>query len=350
MKPKNPPALVDCFGWPLPPPDENEKLTNLVERVKAANVQLESRAVSGDVEAMREFESQLAQMGRKYLHLLSARSKFSGTSFNGQSVIEQLLETADDTIECLGWVAKNRSRACERFAENRLTWPGFISSLPSIEKKSQALKDHLPLGRKYNHYHSKTVADKLFKAARWIIKYVSDGDDWRAMFCFGPFEWLERDEYRQAMMMFRQRLGPLTRSNWAKWKPVFARCSTLIYGPPRERWKLVPDSPMPMKLRRKYSVLTVTSYKDDLWIAIRLGVTNEWFQHYVATHKITLEEKAKLQIDVQHYAEQNPHPCLMDIEPDDTLKGIQRRVEDRDGGWGDYKAALLRKCKNLLPA
>jgi hypothetical protein len=189
----------------------------------------------------------------------------------------------------------------------------------------------------------------VFRAAEWIIKYLDGDDDWKAQLCFVPFKWRERDEYRTAMLNFRQKLGPLTKGNWSNWEPVFKRCITLFYGPSRERWKLIPDSPMPKKYCRKYSILKPETYKDDFYIAIRVGVTDEWFKRFVATHSLTPAEKADLQMEVQRRAAEEPHSSIMDLPPDDTLKSIAGRVRKRDGGWGDYKEAILRKCKNLLP-
>jgi hypothetical protein len=322
----------------------------LVMQIESALAELSAQAKAGRDNAKGEFERLMEALDSWYQSELRGRAKAGDKSFNHQSSIEKLLWIAGDASECLAWLAKNRSEDCARHAENRLTWPGLISVLKSIEDKSQALKNYLPLGRKKKHYHPKTVADSVFRVAEWVIQYLTDWDDWKAELCFTPFKWRDRDEYRKSVATFRQKIGPMTKGNWSKWKPVFERCITLFYGPSRERWKLIPDLPMPKKYCRKYGVLKPETYKDDLYIAIRVGVTDEWFKRFVATHSLTPAEKADWQKEVQRQAAAEPHPSIMDIPPDDTLKDIAARAKKSGGKWSRYKEAILCKCKNLLPA
>lgn len=362
MKPKEPATLVDCFGFQLPPPDGSKKLPDLVTRVESSISQLESRAVSGDVNATREFERLLSAYGAKHQHFLRERAKAGDKSFHGGSTIAELLWLADDTINCLAWIAKNRSEECVRHARARKTWPAFISFLRSAEAKSQTLKEHLKKnvqwGQKFSHYKPNTETDKLFRAAEFIIKYVNGETDydWRLFIVFAPFikglEWMKRDECHAAINKFRDEQGAIAQSNWQKWKPVFEQCITFHYARSNKRWKLIPDSPTPKRFRLKYKSQTPKTWKAfflDADHAARLGVANEWLEYCFSKYKFTPVQRAELQAKVKAAVSREPRPSIMDIEPDNALKLCELRAEKRDGGWGDYKAALLNKCKRLLP-
>ncbi len=346
--------LVDYFGWPLPQPNSRISTRVLVTRIQAVFAQLESRAITGDKEAMREFERLLSVFGKKHQHLLRERAKEGDKSFHGGSSIIELIWTAEDAAECLAWLAKNRPKDCERHAANRLSWPGLISYLPSIERKSQELKRLIPLGRNFKHYdRRRTQADSLFRAAQFVIKYVSrnGGDSYSGIY-YAPFIdgvlWMKSPERHEAINAFGAKQGALTRDNWQKWKPVLSRVVTFYYGPSWERWKLMPDLPLPQSMLRQLgkSGFQFKTYK-DICPAQQLGVLNEWREHLSKSHKLTKADKADIQKWIN--AIKNERPCIMDIEPDDTLKNLHARVARRDGGWGDFKNEILNRCKRLLP-
>jgi len=365
MKPKDHVTLVDCFGWPLPPPNGNIKLKDLVERIKTAVAQLESRAISGDSETMREFEQLLSVFGDKHQHFLRDRAKAGDKSFHGQSSIEKLLWTADDTAECLAWLAKNHSIDCERHAECRLNWPGFISLLPSIESKSQALKACIPLGRKFEHYNKKrTQADMLFRIARYAISYFSDHPSFNSYssFYFTPdikdVEWMKRQDAHEAIKKHCARLGAISRDNWPNWKPIFARFITLHYGPSHERWKLIPDTPMPQELKLAESKrkigrpdLEPKSWKDNLYIARKFGTAAEWYGQFGKALELTPTERDELKKEIEQFAAGKAESCVnvMDIEGDASLVRLRKRANSRNAKWGDYKNEILRRCQHLLP-
>jgi hypothetical protein len=187
---KTPSENVDCFGFPLPAVNTRIKLARIVADVKTTLGQLEARAMSGDAEALKEFDRLLAVYGSKHQHLLRERAKDGDKTFNGSHSIQELLWLADDTISCLGWLAKNKSADCVWYAERRMNWPGFISVLPDIEKKSQAIKACIPLGKKFRHYNkNRTQADILFQIARFVISLFSEKPsvDSYSSFYFAPF-------------------------------------------------------------------------------------------------------------------------------------------------------------------
>ena len=353
MKPKKLAAPVDSFGWPLPKPNFRIKPNVLSERIRTIFKQLESRGLSGDSEAMNEFEHLLSLYGMTHQHLLRERAKDGDKLFDGSLSIQELLWLADDTIECLGWLAKKRSKDCEYYAERRLNWPGFISVLASINRKSKEVINYIPLGKKFNHYNrKKTEADILFQVARFAIAYASKPDDSFSGIYFAPFIegvlWMKRPERDEALKKFASQQGPLTQANWDKWKPVLTRVITLYYGPSWERWKMIPDSPIPaiyLKRERK-SKLRLKTYR-DMCPAEIFGVMKEWGEHLSKNNKLTRADSAEIKTWVTR--QNKNRRCIMDIEPDEALKKIHARVALRDGGWGDFKSEILNRCKRLLP-
>jgi hypothetical protein len=333
----------------------------LVIQIESALAELSAQAKAGRDKAKDELERLMSALDSWYQNELRERAKAGDKSFHHSSTIAELLWLAGDTIECLAWLAKNRSEDCARHARSRKTWPAFISFLRSTEAKSQALKEHLKKnvqwGQKFSHYKPNTETDKLFRAAEFIIEYVSESDlDWRQFIVFAPFikglEWTNRDDCREAIDKFRQEQGAITQSNWPKWKPVFERCITFHYARSNERWKLIPDSRTPKSLRLKYKSQIPKTWKEfflDADHAARLGIADEWLQYCFATKKLTPVQRDELQAKVKAAALRERHPSIMDIEPDNALKLCALRAADRNGGWGDYKAALLNKCKRLLP-
>lgn len=93
IKSKNPKqkGLVDSFGWPLPKPNFRIKPNMLSERIGTMLKQLESRAISGDSEAMKEFEHLLSLYGDKHQSLLRERAKDGDKLFDSSSSIQELL-------------------------------------------------------------------------------------------------------------------------------------------------------------------------------------------------------------------------------------------------------------------
>jgi hypothetical protein len=334
----------------------------LVKRIESALAELDAQAKAGRDNAKGEFERLMTALGSWYQSELRERAKAGDKSFHGSSSIQELLELADDTIECLGWLAKNRSADCEYYAERRMNWPGFVSILADIESKSQAIKACIPLGRKFEHYSRKrTQADILFRCARFAIDYFTDHPsfDSNAAFYFYPYingvEWMERQVAHKAINDYCKTLGPVAQINWPKWKPVFARFITLQYGPSSERWKLIPDTPMPKKLFQKSEIkskrpeLVPKSWNDCLHIADRFGTTAEWYQEFGKKMPLTPAERIELLSDLKQMAAQSGRRCIMDIPPDASLRRLQKRANSRNGKWGDYKNEILRRCRNLLP-
>jgi len=353
----------ECYrGWPLRYRVTRLKPGQIVKRVESAMAELQMQAKAGDDVAVREFERLLTALGSEYQDLLRERAKAGDKSFHGSSSIQELLDLADDTIECLGWLAKNKSADCEYYAERRMNWPGFVSILADIESKSQAIKACIPLGRKFEHYSRKrTKADILFRCARFAIDYFTDHPslDSNASFYFYPYikgvEWMERERAHKAINDYCKTLGPVTQTNWPKWKPIFARIITLQFGPSSERWKLIPNTPMPKKWLQKSEIkskrpeLVPKSWNDCLHIADRFGTTAEWYQEFGKKLPLTPAERIELQNDLKLMAAGNRRHCVMDIPPDASLARLQKRANERNAKWGDYKNEILRRCRNLLP-
>ena len=128
--------------------------------------------------------------------------------------------------------------------------------LKSIEDKSQALKSYLPLGQKKKHYHPKSVADSVLSAAEWIIKYLATWDDWKAELCLKPSKWRNRDEYRKSVEIFRKKLGSDDKGQLAEVEAGFREMRYILLRAIRERWKLIPDLPMPKKFCRDTEFLS----------------------------------------------------------------------------------------------
>ncbi len=334
----------------------------LVKRIESALAELEAQAKVGRDKAKDEFERLMTALNSKYQTELRERAKAGDKSFHGSSSIQELLWLADDTIECLHWLAKNRSADCEYYAERRMNWPGFVSILADIESKSQAIKACIPLGRKFEHYSRKrTQADILFRCARFAIDYFTDHPsmDGNSSYYFYPdikgVEWMEREKGVKAINDYCAKLGPVTQNNWWQWKPIFARFITLQYGPPSERWKLIPDTPMPKKwyqksvLKSKRPELVPKSWNDCLHIADRFGTTAEWYQEFGKKLPLSPAERTELENDLKQMAARNRKLCIMDVPPDASLARLQRRANERNAKWGDYKNEILRRCQNLLP-
>jgi hypothetical protein len=327
----------------------------LAREIEAAFLEMETQAKAGDEIAAREFERLLWLYHRKYRNELWERAKAGDKSFNSASSIWDLLGETDVAIERLEWLAKNKSEECQWIARQRLTWPAYIGTLSHIEHKGQELKEYLKkyvqFGQDFSHYKPKTDVDILFRAARFIIRNIGGELDWRQLFVFWPFvkgiEWLPREECRNAVKAYIGQIGPMTQSNWSIWKPIFERWATLCFGPAPEVWKLIPDTRRPKRKGMSKSVLC--TWKDDLNMAIRFGTTQEWFDHYTATHRLTDSQKTDLLNDIRRYAAAENRRSIMDVSPDAALSNIARRSTFRQGGWGDYKTALLTKCKRLLP-
>jgi hypothetical protein len=343
--------LVDSMGWPLPKPNFRIKPNVLSERIRTMFKQLESRGISGDSEAMKEFEHLLSLYGDKHQRLLRERAKDGDKLFDGSYSIQELLWLADDTIECLAWLAIHRSKDCEYWAERRLNWPGFISVLASINRQSKAVIDHIPLGKRLPYNRKKTEADSFFRVARFVIDYVSKPSDSFSGVYFAPFIrgvlWMKRPERDQALMKFAAKQGPITQTNWVKWKPVFERVITLYYGPSWEKWKMIPDSPIPSNMFKKCgkSRWKLKTYR-DICPADIFGLWKEFGEHLSRNNKFTPAEMAE--IGTWSNRKQN-RPCIMDVEPDEALNRVKGRAAKRKGGWGDYKNEILNRCKRLLP-
>jgi hypothetical protein len=344
--------LRDCFGWPLPTPNKQDKSKAIAERIKADFAQLEARALSGDLEAVKEFEQLLTVFGDKHQHLLRERAKDGDKTLHGQHSIDALLSFADETIVCLGWLAKNKSADCSFWAKRRLNWPGFISVLASTNRKAKEVVTHIPLGQKYSHYNrKKTETDSLFQAARRVIDYVNrPGDSFSGIY-FAPFvkgvEWMKTAERDEAIKKLAIERGPLTQENWDKWKPIFDRVVTLFYGPSLERWEMMPDSKVPQKIliAANKTRFKLRTYR-DICPADIFGVLEEWGKHLSQNNKLTPAEL----VEIETWGKRKQsRPCIMDIEPDDALKRIKGRVLGRKGGWGDYKSEILNRCRRLLP-
>ena len=334
----------------------------LVKRIESALAELEAQAKIGRDKAKDEFERLMTALDSKYQTELRERAKAGDKSFHGSSSIQELLWLADETIECLGWLAKNKSADCEYYAERRMNWPGFVSILADIESKSQAIKACIPLGRKFAHYNRKrTQADILFSCARFAIDYFTDHPsfDSNASFYFYPYikgvEWMEREKAHKVINDYCKTLGSVTQTDWPKWKPIFARFITLQFGPSQERWKLIPNTPMPKKWfqksvsKSKRPELVPKSWNDCIHIADRFGTTAEWYQEFGKKLTLTLEERAEMQNDLKLMAAQNRKRCIMDVPPDASLARLQKRANERNAKWGDYKNEILRRCHHLLP-
>ncbi len=334
----------------------------LVKRVESALAELETLAKAGDEIAVREFERLLSALGSKHRDMLWQRAKDGDKSLNHFSSIWELLGIADDEIEHLGWLAKHRSKDCERFAVDRLTWPGFISILPSIESKSQALKLCIPLGRDYEHYDKRrTKADAFFRAARFTIKFFKEGGalDSGAGIYYVPWiegvEFMFRPEREQKIKSYLAQLGPMTRGNWPNWKPVFERFITFHYGPSHERWKLMPDSqlpPAPPEIKGKKIVrpdLIAKTYRERFHTSYFWGTLHEWYEHLVNHHQLSAAERAEVKQLVNRHAAGCIHRCIMDIKPDAALQRVHNRAKKRNSGWSEFKNEILNRCERLLP-
>ena len=344
----------ECYrGWPLRYRVTRLKPGQLVKRVESAMAELQMQAKAGDDVAVREFERLLTALGYEYQDLLRERAKAGDKSFHGSSSIQELLWLADDTIECLAWLAKHRSEDCECHAERRLNWPGFISVLASINRKSKEVIEHIPLGRKFDHYNRrKTEADSLFRVARFAISYVTERQDSFSGIYYAPFIkdvlWMKCPERDEAIKKFAAEQGPLTRANWDKRKPVLERVITLYYGPSVERWEMIPDLPIPKSVLNKCgkSRLKLKTYR-DICPAEIFGIMKEWGEHLCRNNKFTPDELAEIR--TWSNRQNTDRPCIMDVAPDIALKNIKGRAAKRKGGWGDYKGEILNRCKRLLP-
>jgi hypothetical protein len=336
-----------------------KKSEKLVKQIEFALAELESQGKAGDAASKDQHERLLAVISTKYQDTLWERAKI-GKGYRGFDSIWELLGIADNTIDRLFWLAKNRSKDCEGLAETRLNWPAYISLLPDIERNCQKLKKHIPLGRKFSHYSKRTKVDTLFGIARFVIRYLSESHDSFSGIYFAPFikgiEWMKNPERDEAIKKYCAECGAMTRKNWPRWKPIFERVITLYYGPSRERWKFIPNTPVPKKLgseesnhKSKRPDLTPKSLKDNLHIAEIFGTTIEWHEQFGKRMSLTAAEKAELENDLKRLAAECRRRCVMDMERDKALEKIHEREERRDGGWGDFKSAILRKCFNLLP-
>ncbi len=308
---------------------------------------------------MSEFERLLALYGSKYEFIMRQRAKDGDKSLHSSSSIQELLWLADDTIQCLAWLAKNRSSDCARHAARRFNWPGFISVLASINRKSREVVSHIPLGKDYKHIDWKrTEVDKLFHAALFINKYISkpQADSFSGVY-YAPFIkgvlWMSMEERGAAIKKFNEKQGPQTRANWKKWKPLIARVVTLYYGPSSEKWKLIPNYRIPpkkFKFRKPLAVerVKLKTYR-DICPAEIFGVLKEWIKYLSQKIKFSESEIAELQTWLDRQNKYQGRTCIMEIEPDEALKKIHARVERRDGGWGDFKSEILKRCFRLLP-
>jgi hypothetical protein len=166
---------------------------------------------------------------------------------------------------------------------------------------------------------------------------------------------MKREEARAAIDKYCARLGPITKANWLAWKPVFSRYITLHYGPSSERWKLIPNTPMPKVwskasgIKSKRPELIPKSWNDCLHIAEHFGTTDEWYKEFGKKMPLTSAERTELLADLKKYAANCRWKCVMDIKPDASLARLHKRAVGRNGKWGDYKNEILRRCKNLLP-
>jgi hypothetical protein len=303
---------------------------------------LEKMAADGNAHAKDELGWLLSNSLDEIKRQIERKSK-SGELSDRLPPIKTILDFCDFSIPLLLWLSEHQPENIKKYARDKWQWPSLIHLCKREQSKYETAIPIKELGADLhlNINPSRTNGDYLFNISAWAIFCVTRfarGKDniphnlnW-VCFQIKPQKKMKQGEFQIAAEKFLESLGKFSRANFVKWRPVFDTFLTSKFSPD--------------KTREKFLGVELPQGLIDAW---RMGMENQWHEHYYKTMTMNQDEYHKLSgfwwhLRWNYFTE----PPLQDSDRPEIRKLLEH-IKTEDGKWTELKDVILKRIEKLAP-